>query len=106
MPNTHEESRRRSAEMLQDPRYRRVVQTVQCEINRFRAGGGVAEAGDGHGGDGGPFVADVESLPRLVKAPVAPLGPVPDGGRLTGLAAHQLPAGTVPLAVVPGRLHQ
>jgi hypothetical protein len=57
MPNTHEESQRRSAEMLHDPRYLRVVQTVQSEINRFRAGGGVAE--------GGPFTE--EQTPRAVQ---------------------------------------
>jgi len=44
MPNTHEVGQRRSAEMLHDPRYLPVVQTVQSEINRFRAGGGVAGA--------------------------------------------------------------
>ncbi|MFF6978312.1 hypothetical protein ACFZAV_11330 [Streptomyces sp. NPDC008343] len=36
--------------MLHDPPYLRVVQTVQSEINRFRAGGGVAE--------GGPFTEE------------------------------------------------
>jgi hypothetical protein len=61
-------------------------------------------AGDGHDADGGALAAAIKPAPALVQPAVAALGSFPDHGRLASLAALQLSAGTIRLAVVPGAL--
>ena len=63
-------------------------------------------AGDRDHADRGALGSSVQPTPALVEPAVATLGPLPDHGGLTGLAALQLPAGPIRLAVMPGRLDQ
>src|SRR4029453_6700103 len=63
-------------------------------------------AGDRDHADRRALAPSVQPTPALVEPAVATLGPLPDHSGLTGLAALQLPAQPIWLAVMPGSLDQ